>query len=78
MNVLVATETDAYVHYFGPGSQGYTLCGLEAEVGDRDIGISPPQPVRAQVNCPQCIQIVRYCKALRLPSRSGPPGKKHE
>ena len=66
MRIKIETEENNYIHFDGTlGDQ--TLCGLEQD-GDHEIGIMPGVKTTLPVDCPDCLQIVRYCKKIRLKS----------
>ncbi len=60
--IRIKTSDDNYVH-FDTHKNTYTLCGLETG-GDLSLGIHEGKSVSLKVNCPDCLRIVRFCKAI--------------
>ena len=52
-----------WVH-FDKEVNNYTLCGLETG-GDERFSIEKGIPTKKLVNCPDCINIVQFCKAIK-------------
>jgi hypothetical protein len=65
MSLFIQTDIDAFFHCESADGNDLTLCGLDINGGD--CGIEPSIPSRANVNCPQCLEIIRFCKKIRLP-----------
>jgi hypothetical protein len=55
-------DASGHVHCCEPGSVGYTLCGV-AEEGER--GDTPVRETYANIDCDDCITIIRFCKRVR-------------
>lgn len=64
--LFIKTEDDAYVHCQSADGNDYTLCGLDASTGDSNAGIEAPIKTDAKINCPQCINIIQFCKKLKM------------
>ena len=63
--IKIKTLEDHRTHFdFHEGGQNYTLCGLETG-GDERLGIGRPVQVKVKVNCPRCIDIVKFCHSIR-------------
>lgn len=61
----IKTHEDSNTHFdFSIGGQNYTLCGLET-TGDINLGIHYPVTVKRKVNCRRCIDIVKFCHAIK-------------
>ena len=52
-----------YVH-FDKKANSYTLCGLETD-GDEYLRLKRGVTVKQKVNCPDCIDIVEFCLAIK-------------
>lgn len=61
--IQIKTTEDNFVHFDSHHNE-YTLCGLDT-MGDERLGIDEPIPTKKKVDCPQCIRIVRFCKAIK-------------
>lgn len=62
---IAETEGATYNHASSCGSfDDYALCGLDA-AGDGAMGRSPAIGIKGKITCPECIQIIRYCKKIK-------------
>ncbi|SFC81269.1 hypothetical protein SAMN05421780_11062 [Flexibacter flexilis DSM 6793] len=52
------------VHFLGFGQKDYALCGQDL-AGDNLLGYEASQTTNEKVNCPDCIEIVVYCKKIK-------------
>ncbi len=59
-------EYDTLVH-FDRGRNAYTLCGLETQGDDGDggVGIAEGERTSDKVDCPDCLSVVRCCRAIK-------------
>jgi hypothetical protein len=55
--IRIIGEGDSYIHIHSPQQTIITLCGWS------DVNHSPSQ---AKPTCPSCLQIVTYCKSLKV------------
>ena len=63
-HVQIKTPDDNCVHLMSENS--YTLCALES-CGDSGLGFDEGIIVNKKIDCPDCIEIVKFCKSI-LPS----------
>jgi len=61
--IRIKTLENNNVH-FNTHRNNYTLCGLETG-GDPGLGIEYPVKTQAPVDCPDCIQIVKFCHKIK-------------
>ena len=61
-HLKIKTEDDNYVHVGYVDS--YTLCGLTT-IADRQMSIGDSIITSKNVNCPDCIDIIVFCKAIK-------------
>ena len=61
--IKIKTLENSHTH-FDTHKNNYTLCGLETG-GDDTYNIALPTTVKRKVNCPACIEIVKFCKAIK-------------
>ena len=62
VHIRIETTDNNDTHFIGENS--YTLCGLET-CGDETMGIEKGTVVKKKVNCPDCVEIVNYCKSIK-------------
>lgn len=63
VHVKIKTHENNHVH-FDYGRADYTLCGLD-NLGDSRLGIGVPIKTNDKVDCPVCIDIVKYCNGIK-------------
>ena len=51
------------IHLPGANGNDATLCGLDIS-GDPDIHLQEPYETTLPATCPNCIEIVEFCKSL--------------
>lgn len=61
--VKIKTVEDHRVH-FDMGRNEYTLCGLDT-MGDTSLMIGEAIQTAEKVDCPTCLHIVSYCRAIK-------------
>jgi hypothetical protein len=61
-HLRIKTDQDNLIH--SEGTDDHTLCGLDA-CGDSQLGIEQPKETNRKINCPDCIQIIRFCWSIR-------------
>ncbi len=62
-HIKIKTERDNHTHATD-GANGLTLCKLEID-GDKAIGIGVGKYVKSKINCPDCIEIIIFCKNIK-------------
>lgn len=62
-HLKIKTHENNHIH-FDIFFNNYTLCGLESR-GDETMGIAKGKVVKAKVNCPECIRIVKFCHKIK-------------
>jgi hypothetical protein len=55
--IIVTAEGDSHLHIFCTINSGITLCGFT------DV---PYKEVEGEPNCPACLEIVKFCKKIKL------------
>ena len=62
MTERLRSSADNLVHFGSPDGNDYFLCGFAYEGED---GRDCADPTRGRVNCPRCIEVVRFCKTIK-------------
>ena len=62
-HIKIKTDYGEFVHA-SRKMNNYTLCGIETD-GDETIGIAKGVVTNEKINCPDCIEIITYCKSIK-------------
>ena len=57
-------EEESYIHANGVLGSDYTLCGCDI-YGDETLGWVGGVDTHKKIDCPRCIEVIRYCKKIK-------------